>query len=176
MRINEILQENIFTTDYHKVMQAVAELYKNHYDINVWENAEAHDEAAKVLLKVHPTAEELDFIISSSQLPERFMDLDFPINDDLMFNGSGASTDDVVEGDLDENADLDLDEEPASRALCTSGKPDSALGASQLASCKSQGYRSREGGKSHKVGSDRVKVRGKKIKGKKYGGPLPDWS
>jgi hypothetical protein len=176
MRINEILQENIFTTDYHKVMQAVAELYKNHYDINVWENAEAHDEAAKVLLKVHPTAEELDFIISSSQLPERFMDLDFPINDDLMFNGSGASTDDVVEGDLDENIDLDLDEEPASRALCTSGKPDSALGASQLASCKSQGYRSREGGKSHKVGSDRVKVRGKKIKGKKYGGPLPDWS
>lgn len=70
----------------------------------------------------------------------------------------------------------ELDEEPASRALCTSGKPDSALGASQLASCKSQGYRSREGGKSHKVGSERVKVRGKKIKGKKYGGPLPDWS
>jgi hypothetical protein len=176
MRINEILQENIFTTDYHKVMQAVAELYKNHYDINVWENAEAHDEAAKVLLKVHPTAEELDFIISNSQLPERFMDLDFPINDDLMFNGSGTATDDVIEGDLDEAAEWDLDEEPASRGLCTSGKPDSALGASNLASCKSQGYRSREGAKSHKVGSDRVKVRGKKIKGKKYGGPLPDWS
>jgi hypothetical protein len=173
MRIHEILRENIFTTDYHKVMTAVAELYKNHYDINVWENAEAHDEAAKVLLKVHPTAEELDFIISNSELPERFMDLDFPINDDLMFNGSGASTDDVVEGDLDED---DLDEEPASRALCTSGKPDSALGASQLASCKSQGYRSREGAKSHKIGSERVKVRGKKIMGKKYGGPLPDWS
>jgi len=69
-----------------------------------------------------------------------------------------------------------VDEEPASRALCTSGKPDSALGASQLSSCKSQGYRSRDGGKSHKVGGDRVKVRGKKIKGKKYGGPLPDWS
>lgn len=69
-----------------------------------------------------------------------------------------------------------VDEEPASRALCTSGKPDSALGASNLASCKSQGYRSREGGKSHKVGAERVKVRGKKIKGKKYGGPLPDWS
>lgn len=40
-------------------------------------------------------------------------------------------------------------EEPASRALCKSGKPDSALGASQLASCKSQGYRSRDGEKSH---------------------------
>ncbi len=173
MKINEIITENIFTTDYHKVMQAVAELYKNHYDINVWENAEAHDEAAKVLLKVHPTDEELDYIIDSASLPERFMDLDFPINDDLMFNGSAAGDDDVVEGDLDED---ELDEEPASRALCTSGKPDSALGASQLASCKSQGYRSREGGKSHKVGSERVKVRGKKIKGKKYGGPLPDWS
>jgi hypothetical protein len=69
-----------------------------------------------------------------------------------------------------------VDEEPASRALCTSGKPDSALGASQLASCKSQGYRSRDGGKTHKVGADRIGVRGKKIKGKKYGGPLPDWS
>jgi hypothetical protein len=69
-----------------------------------------------------------------------------------------------------------VDEEPASRSLCQSGKPDSALGASQLSSCKSQGYRSRDGGKSHKVGSERVKVRGKKIKGKKYGGPLPDWS
>jgi hypothetical protein len=75
-----------------------------------------------------------------------------------------------------EHRDQPVDEAPASRELCTSGKPDSALGASQLASCKSQGYRSREGGKSHKVGSERVKVRGKKIRGKKYGGPLPDWS
>jgi hypothetical protein len=175
MKINEIITENIFTTDYHKVMQAVAELYKNHYDINIWENGEAHDEAAKVLLKVHPTDEELDFIIDNSQLPERFMDLDFPINDDVMFGGSSASDSELGENDLDES-DLDLDEEPASRDLCTSGKPDSALGASQLASCKSQGYRSREGGKSHKIGSERVKVRGKRIKGKKYGGPLPDWS
>jgi hypothetical protein len=71
---------------------------------------------------------------------------------------------------------LDVDEAKATRDLCTSGKPDSALGASNLASCKSQGYRSREGGKSHKVGHERVKVRGKKIKGKKYGGPLPDWT
>jgi hypothetical protein len=74
------------------------------------------------------------------------------------------------------NRDPIVDEEPASRALCTSGKPDSALGASQLSSCKSQGYRSRDGGKSHKIGGERQKVRGKKIKGKKYGGPLPDWS
>jgi hypothetical protein len=93
------------------------------------------------------------------------MDLDFPLNDDVMYGGSAVK----------EN-NTDLDEEPASRALCTSGKPDSALGASQLSSCKSQGYRSRDGGKSHKVGSERIKVRGKRIKGKKYGGPLPDWS
>ena len=173
MRISEVLVENIFTTDYHKVMSAVAKLYQDHYDVNIWENGEAHDEAAKVLLKVHPTDDQLDYIISTGQLPEEFMELDFPINDDIMFNGAGADDSDMVEGDLDED---DLEEEPASRSLCTSGKPDSALGASQLASCKSQGYRSREGAKSHKVGAERIKMRGKKIKGKKYGGPLPDWS
>lgn len=162
MRITEIITENIFTTDYHRVMDAVAKLYKTHYDIDIWEHAEAHDEAAKVLLKVHPTEDQLNFMIKTGDLPEEFVDLDFPINDDLMF-GLNSS-------------DEQVDEEPASRALCTSGKPDSALGASQLASCKSQGYRSRDGGKSHKVGDERVKVRGKKIKGKKYGGPLPDWS
>ncbi len=161
MRFYEIISENIFTCDYHKVMEAVAELYKNHYDINIWDNAKAHDDAAKVLMKEHPTVEELDFIIDNGELPERFVKLDFPINDELMY---GVSSQD------------NLDEEPASRELCNSGKPDSALGASQLASCKSQGYRSRDGGKSHKVGSERIKVRGKRIKGKKYGGPLPDWS
>ena len=144
-------------------MSAVAELYQQHYDVNIWDNGDAHDEAAKVLLKVHPTAEQLDYMIKTGDLPEEFMDLDFPINDEIMFGSSTAN-------------DLSLDEEPASRDLCTSGKSDSALGASQLASCKSQGYRSREGGKSHKVGSERIKMRGKKIKGQKYGGPLPDWS
>lgn len=164
MRINEILNENIFTTDYHKVMNAVAKLYQDHYNVNIWENGDAHDDAAKVLLKVHPTDEELDFILDTGELPERFVDLDFPLNDEVMFGGHGSKD------------DQNIDEEPASRALCTSGKPDSALGASQLASCKSQGYRGRDGGKSHKIGSERIKVRGKKIKGKKYGGPLPDWS
>jgi hypothetical protein len=75
--------------------------------------------------------------------------------------------------DLDEKV---LDEAKATRKLCKSSKPDSELGASQLASCKSQGFRRRDGKKSHKVGKSRVKVGGKKIKGKKYGGPLPDWS
>jgi hypothetical protein len=162
MKIREILSENIFTTDYHQVMDAVARLYQDHYDVNIWENADAHDEAAKVLLKVHPTTEELDHIIDTGELPERFHDLDFPINDSVMFG-------------LD-LGDQKVSEEPAGRALCQSGKPDSALGASQLASCKSQGYRSRDGGKTHKIGGERQKVRGKKIKGKKYGGPLPDWS
>jgi len=65
------------------------------------------------------------------------------------------------------------------RSLCLSTKPDSELGASQLSSCKSQGLRRRDGDKSHKLGKSpqsRVKVGGHKIKGKKYGGPLPDWS
>jgi hypothetical protein len=143
-------------------MDAVAHLYHTHYDINIWERADAHDEAAKVLMKQHPTDDELDYIIDSAELPERFLDLDFPLNDEVMFGVS--------------DQDSELGEEPASRALCTSGKTDSALGASNLASCKSQGYRSREGGKTHKVGSERISMRGKKIKGKKYGGPLPDWS
>lgn len=73
---------------------------------------------------------------------------------------------------LDENG-------KASRALCQSGRPDSDLGASNLASCKSQGFRARDGEKSHLIGHGGSKVRitvgGKKIKGKKYGGPLPDY-
>lgn len=70
-------------------------------------------------------------------------------------------------------------EEKASRKLCLSTKSDSELGASNLSSCKSQGLRARDGNKSHKLGkgpASRTKVGGKKIKGKKYGGPLPDWS
>lgn len=67
----------------------------------------------------------------------------------------------------------------ASRALCTSGRPDADLGASNLASCKSQGLRARDGEKSHLITAGkrnvRVTVGGKKIKGKKYGGPLPDY-
>lgn len=74
-----------------------------------------------------------------------------------------------------ENIDVDLDEK-ASRKLCLSTKSDSELGASNLASCKSQGLRARDGNKSHKVGKTRKTVGGKKIKGKRYGGPLPDWS
>lgn len=70
-------------------------------------------------------------------------------------------------------------DEKASRALCTSTKSNKDLGASNLASCKSQGLRAREGDKSHLVGhgksSTRITVGGKKIKGKTYGGPLPDY-
>lgn len=74
--------------------------------------------------------------------------------------------------------DMDDLEEKASRALCISTKSNDDLGASNLASCKAQGLRAREGNKSHKLGKtkdSRVKVGGHKIKGKKYGGPLPDW-
>ena len=66
----------------------------------------------------------------------------------------------------------------ASRALCTSSKPDADLGASMLASCKSQGLRARDGNKSHKMGKgpeSRMTMGGHKVKGKKYGGKIPDW-
>lgn len=75
----------------------------------------------------------------------------------------------------EELADLD---EKASRKLCLSTTPNKDLGASNLASCKSQGLRAREGNKSHKLGrspKSRVTVGGHKLKGKKYGGKLPDW-
>lgn len=66
-----------------------------------------------------------------------------------------------------------IDEWKASAKLCKSNVPNSKLGASALASCKSQGYRAREGKKSFKIGKKRITVGGRKIKGKKYGGPLP---
>ena len=394
MKIAEIITENIFTCDYRSVMDAVASLYQEHYDVNIWNNAEAHDAAAQVLMKEHPTQEELEFIIDTQELPERFQELNFPLNDGILlglepqdtgFTEAAApaakepivqATDDMEQRMLDrmgkrfglppgstadqvqaaQQAHLDkndpaaaaqykqnmanidaggaqadnkpvklapkaasapaanpdaaggqaaakankspiaimlaqptigknqamldviaptvglpvgssaaeilaaddarnakaggkyapatpaaapatesmggatdskgrtqrewlrlvkakfpdakiqqakmidgpirailangktlnwdkaetmVDEEPASRDLCTSGKPDSALGASQLSSCKSQGWRPHTGNKSHTnigPGGTRDTVRGKKIKGKKYGGPLPDWS
>lgn len=72
-----------------------------------------------------------------------------------------------------ENLELD---EKASRKLCVSTKSDAELGASNLSSCKSQGLRARDGKKSHLVGKSRTTMGGKRIKGKKYGGPLPDYS
>jgi len=72
----------------------------------------------------------------------------------------------------------DLDEK-ASRALCLSAKPNSKLGASNLSSCKAQGLRSREGDKTRNLTGTkwgkRSKVAGKKIKSKKYGGPIKSY-
>ena len=75
--------------------------------------------------------------------------------------------------------EMDELDERASKELCKSSKSNKELGASNLASCKSQGWRAREGNKSHLIGhgksSVRITVGGKKIKGKTYGGPLPDY-
>jgi hypothetical protein len=61
----------------------------------------------------------------------------------------------------------------ASRALCKSSRSNDDLGASQLASCKSQGLRGRESSKRHVVGGKRQSIKGMHVKGHKYGGPLP---
>jgi hypothetical protein len=74
------------------------------------------------------------------------------------------------------NNEDDLLDWQASKELCRSSKPNSKIGASALASCKSQGLRTRSGKKSHKVGNRRITVGGKKIRGKAHGGPLPDYS
>ena len=68
--------------------------------------------------------------------------------------------------------ETDIEEWAATRSLCKSSKPDHAIGASALASCKAQGYRARQTGKTQKVGKKRVKLGGKKLKSKDYGGPI----
>jgi len=76
---------------------------------------------------------------------------------------------------ISEITDLDIEEAKPSKNYCKN-TPAADMSASWLASCKSQGYKEREGKKSHKLGKKRTTVGGKKIRGKKYGGPLPDWS
>ena len=63
---------------------------------------------------------------------------------------------------------------PAPRGACS--KPASQLPASWVSSCKSKGKMKRTGNRSEKIRGRTQKVAGKRIKGKKYGGPLPDYS
>ena len=67
------------------------------------------------------------------------------------------------------------DEEKASKKLCKSSIPNSKLGTSQVASCKAQGLRPREGKKRVRLGGKVVGVAGKKIKGVRYGGPVKNY-
>lgn len=59
---------------------------------------------------------------------------------------------------------------------CKSNIPDSKLGASNLASCKSRGLRSRDSKVKTNINGKRQKIGNRKMKGRKYGGPLPDYS
>lgn len=70
---------------------------------------------------------------------------------------------------------FDITEGKPSKSYCKS-TPKGKMSNSALSSCKSRGLVARDGKKSHKIGKHRTKVGGKRIKGKKYGGPLPDWS
>ena len=63
---------------------------------------------------------------------------------------------------------------PAPASACS--RPAKDLPASWISSCKSQGKRKRTGNRSEKIGGKTIKVSGKRIKGKAYGGPLPDYS
>ena len=63
---------------------------------------------------------------------------------------------------------------PAPSGVCS--KPKGSLPASWVSSCKSQGKRKRTGSRQEKIRGKTQKVSGKRIKGKKYGGPLPDYS
>ena len=63
--------------------------------------------------------------------------------------------------------DADIEEWKATKELCKSNRSDSSLGASALASCKSQGLRRRESKVKHTINKKRQKITGRKIKGKK---------
>ena len=63
---------------------------------------------------------------------------------------------------------------PAPKGVCS--KPKSQLPASWISSCKSQGKRKLTGNRLEKIRGKTQRVSGKKVKGKKYGGPLPDYS
>ena len=67
----------------------------------------------------------------------------------------------------------EVTEAEAPAELCKSSKPDKELGASQLASCKSQGLRKRTTKRKYKIGGVTKGISGKKVRGKKYGGILP---
>jgi len=65
-----------------------------------------------------------------------------------------------------------ISERKASIELCRSRKK---LGSSDQSSCVSQGLRAHTSkSKGHTDGKGHY-IKGKKIKGKKYGGPLPDY-
>ena len=64
-------------------------------------------------------------------------------------------------------------EAKASAELCKSNTPNKELGASQLASCKSQGLRARETKRKYKIRGKTQGISGKQIRGGKYGGNLP---
>lgn len=72
-------------------------------------------------------------------------------------------------------AEIIMEEGRASRALCKSSKSDKELGVSQLSSCISQGFRARKTDKKYTINKKRQSIKGKKVKGGSYGGPLPVW-
>jgi hypothetical protein len=65
---------------------------------------------------------------------------------------------------------------PAPRSVCVGSTPDSKLPASWLASCRSKGLRRRDSDREHRIDGKRQTVGHQKVKGDKYGGPLPDYS
>lgn len=73
------------------------------------------------------------------------------------------------------NSDVDVKEAKPPKEYCKSTPP-SEMSASWLSSCKSQGLVPRSGSMKHTIAGKRQKIRGKKLRGKKYGGVLPDWS
>lgn len=74
------------------------------------------------------------------------------------------------------NQDQDVEEAKPSKSYCK-GTPADEMSASWLASCKSRGLKGRDSKVKAKYGKNKKRKRIKgKIRGKEYGGPLPDYS
>jgi hypothetical protein len=71
--------------------------------------------------------------------------------------------------------DGNLNEWIPDRKYCQSRSADK-LGASQAASCKSQGFIGRDSKVKARLGKSRERIGTRTVKGRKYGGPTPDWS
>lgn len=58
-----------------------------------------------------------------------------------------------------------------SKAYCKN-TPKDKMSASWLSSCKAQGLKSRDTGKTQKIGNKRVKLGNRRLKSQSYGGPV----
>jgi hypothetical protein len=159
MRANEFINEEAFGTSQRRAQRPGSRPARGHEPVARYnEGVIAVPEISKRIIQMQAKGmsdDQIRALLIKEGIPPRYVDQAFAGVDVVKEHG------------------------PTSKKLCLSSTSDKDLGASALASCKSQGLRARDGKKSHLIGHGSSKVRvtvgGKKIKGKAHGGPLPDY-